>query len=510
MHRRCRISGATVPILFHLDESKPNQPVRRDLMLLLQVGGLLATGWLVWSISVLPRLNRQPWYSVALESLKYALFACVSSGVITLALYLVIHRRASVDAFRTALRVASTAIWFAPATILLAELSPAALPAALVLVVSATRLLYSQWRFDQVSPSVPAQHPSFDPPEPPRLSDLAPGLTASLGIQAGVVAVPLGYPILSAALFALSVAMLTLCALRAGAAKAEGPSTLPRSVLGLLLTLILAAGLTMGGLGGDMHRSLHWSSPLQHRPGPLQSARALLQKLFYSKDDTNPSEPATTLYFPSASGVDITDKSFPGVVLFTTLKPHTVVVAPAPSWTRTSPDAAPTKPWSIPFSGQYWMYRPPNDRPPQTSHVQQGNPLTLSFRTTDRAPMYMEARQRPERPINLACCRAIRIVISNADGYARTVGMELVMIDTHATGQPSLSLGIAEVLSRPFGDLLRSPVHTMQETLDFDVPPSAALREFDQIQVIFHRGALRREHSARISIEHFVLVPRGF
>ena len=76
-----------------------------------------------------------------------ALLAVGASAAITLGLYLLISRSSRIDALRMALRTSATAVWFAPATILLSAMSPAALAAALVLVVSTTRLLYSQWRW---------------------------------------------------------------------------------------------------------------------------------------------------------------------------------------------------------------------------------------------------------------------------------------------------------------------------------------------------------------------------
>ncbi len=131
-----------------------------------------------------------------------------------------------------ALRTSTTAVWFAAATILLAQLSPATLPAALVMVISTTRLLYSQWRLvhpvEQSSFPAPVEHPYFDPPPAPRFRELVPGLAASLAIQAGALIFPVGYPLLAAALFCLSVAMVTLCGLRAGAYEAGAPSNLPR------------------------------------------------------------------------------------------------------------------------------------------------------------------------------------------------------------------------------------------------------------------------------------------
>jgi hypothetical protein len=135
-----------VPSLFS-DKSAPQRARhRRDFMLVVQVAGLLATAWLIWSISLLPRLNRESMADVVAQALAYTLAACVASAVIALSLYLLIARSFSEEAIRMGLRTSGTAVWFAAATILLAQLSPATLPAALVLVVSSTRLLYGQWR----------------------------------------------------------------------------------------------------------------------------------------------------------------------------------------------------------------------------------------------------------------------------------------------------------------------------------------------------------------------------
>ncbi len=509
-----RSEEGTLPsLLFKYEASNPASH-RRDLMLLVQVAGLLATAWLIWSISLLPRLNRESLADVITQTLAYTLLAFLASAVITVSLYLLIARSLSDDAIQMALRTSSTAVWFAAATILLAQVSVATLPAALMLVVSATRLLYSQWCLvhpPEPSPiAAPVQHPFFDPTPRPSVRELLPALAASLAIEAGALVFPVGYPLLAAALFSLSAAMVTLCALRAGVYQAEVPSNLPRSILGFVLTLVLAAGLTVGGVAGSVGSGSHWHSPLQHSPGPLESARALLHKLFEENGEGKARQPAiTNLYLPPVGSVEITDNSFPGVVLLPEVKPEEpVLLAPSMSWNRTSPDVAASKTFSIPFSGVYWMYRSPYDRPPPTSHVQQGNPLALSFRTTDHAPMFMEAYQRLGRTIDTRCCSAIHIAISNTDRYAGTVALELVLIDTQSPSQSMLSLGRVSVTSGPrTGSWPGSAVPAM-ETLDFAIPAAAPLHQFDVIKVIFHRDSLRLETSARISIERFLLSPR--
>lgn len=472
-------------------------------MLWVQIAGLLATSWIVWTFSFSPRLGLHSLASVISQALSYTLLVCLASAVITLALYLLVAKTFQEDAIRMAVRTSSTAVWFAAATILLAQLSPATLPAALVLVVSTTRLLYGQWRLvhPEQCPAIPAPlpRPAFDPLPQLRFRAVIPGLAASFSIQAGIVIFPM-LPLLAAALFCLAVAMVTLGSLVAGLASDGAPANLPRSILGFALTVILAAGLTLGGLSGSLDAESTWRSPLQRRPGPLQSARAILHKIFDGDGDTRTQEPITSLYLPPSGNVEINDNSFPGVVLLPETKPpQPILTAPRSSYLRTSPDAAPNNPVTIPFSGQYWMFRPPYDRPPRTSHVQPGNPLALSFRTTDHAPMIMEAYQQLDRPIDTKCCRAIQVEISNLDRYPGTIALELVLIDTATS--TSVSLGSASVLSRPNAATLPS-----SELLEFAMPGSPP--RFDEIKVIFHRNAMRRETSARIKLENLVLVPR--
>ncbi len=450
---------------------------------------------------MVPRLARQPLSGVIAEALKHTLFACLASASITVGLYLLIARSTRRHAVLAALRTSSTAVWFAPATLLLAELSPLALGAALVLVISTTRLLYSQWRLihpDHSTAFIALPSELFEPPPSPfRLRDLAPALITSFGLQAGVLALLLGDALPAAVLFCLSTAMLTLSALAAGAYEAHSTTSLPRSILGLALTVILAAAFTVGGLAGRIqHRVPYaarspWAS--EHRPGPVQSVRALLEKLLQGDESAQPKGSVTTLYAPPAANVEIDDKSFPGVVLWSEPKPRTKLVEPLPTSLRTAIQSKPNEPSSIPFTGEYWMFRPPETRPPpRTSYSRRGNPLTLSFLTTDHAAMAMDAHQRLSHAIDLSCCREIQIVLSNGDRYPATVALELILIN----GELSQSLGTVEVPSRP------------QVVLGFIVPSSSSLREFNELKIVFHRDSVRNDRSARMSIERFVLVPR--
>lgn len=486
---------------------------RRDLMLAVQIGGLLVTSWIVWSVSLQPRLDREPLSDLILQVLSYTLLVYLSAAVITLGLYLLVARSFDDDTIRMALRTSGTAVWFAAATILLEQMSPASLPAALVLIVSTTRLLYSQWRLvhpGYSAPSIaPLPCPFFDPTPAPRLRELIPGLAASFALQTGLIAFA-DSPLFAASLFCLSVSMLTLCGLQAGAFEVQARASLPRSILGFLLTFILAAGLTVGSVAQHLDSTSVWHSPFQRKPGPIESARAVLHKLFEGGGDAPSEEPSTTVFLPATGNVEITDNSFPGVVLLSPKQPQlTVLIAPALPSIQHSPDAAPVKPFTIPFSGEYWMYRSPYTRPPRTSHVAQGNPVTLSFRTTDHKAMEMEAHQKLARALSLDCCSEIRVTISNADRYPGTVALELQLLNSIPADPIFLSLGKAPVNSRPYFAPVRGATMPRSEILSFAIPQNAELREFDEIKVIFHRDRLRAERSARISIDNFQLVPRG-
>jgi hypothetical protein len=105
---------------------------------------------------------------VILRSALYALIAWAAGAAITLVLYLGTMQWEREDVIRATLRTSSAAVWFAPSVILLTALSPAAIAAAMVLVITATRLLYYEWRIQQ-PPPLPLPRPSglFATLEPP-------------------------------------------------------------------------------------------------------------------------------------------------------------------------------------------------------------------------------------------------------------------------------------------------------------------------------------------------------
>jgi len=333
-------------------------------------------------------------------------------------------------------------------------------------------------------------------PQPHFFRDAAPGLAASLAIQTGVAAMMLRMRLLAGMAFVMSVAILTLFAMTSRAVPPRLPQSLPRSMLGVLLTIVMAVGLTVAGMIPRWMRGdgSGWGFGLGAGNASSASPAAPSRTAFNSSPD-----------LPNASGAELADGGFPGVILWPDIKPYATLIAPMPQ----RADGLATveqRPMSIPFSGEYWMFRWPYARPPKTSLVQRGTPSAVSFRTTDHRPLQMEAHHKLDQAVALDCCRAIQLSIRNADRFPNTITLELTLIDNELPAAPSVSLGKEVVVSAP--DLRKDPIVPAVETLDFGIPAAPPIHAFDELKIVFYRDRRRMDQSAKVSIERFVLLPR--
>lgn len=504
-----------------MPDSSPHNGSRGRLELLAQVGSLVATAWVVGNLAGLPRAAFSAPATVVWRAVEFTLIAWLWSALVALVLQIAIQRVERVELARATLRTSLVAIWFAPATLLFYRFSPVTVAAALVLVVNATRLLYVQWRVIHPAPEpLPAVTDGVllgDGALPPPMltQHLGPALVVSLGLQLGITAVLFRHHFTAGTLLTLSVAMLTVFAISAGAWEESRQPTLPRSIFGALLTVILAVGLTLIAVGG---RGSGWgfgfgagsgdsdeasSPPLPNflvgrQPAPAMAPPGARETSRDPSTGADVPRPDPTL--PGAGDIA---GSFPGVILWPEIKPVTTLIAPVP----VSPGAfaASSNPYGIPFGGEIWFFRPPFQRPPQRSFLQRGTPTRISFSTTDRWPLNMEAHQKLERTIDVSCCSRIQLAVSNADHYPHTVSLELILRELPEDRRQSL--GTVPVTSEP--DLQADPILAVGETLDFVVPPEPRVHEFNELTVVYHRDMMRRDKSARVAIERFILVPRG-
>lgn len=480
--------------------------------MLAQISSLIATAWIVWNVTSLPHAIVPAPASAIWRAVEFTLLAWLWSAAVALALQLAIRRVERVELAGATLRTSLVAVWFAPAVLLLYRFSPATVLAALLLVVNATRLLYSQWTVvhPAAEPAVPATGTAVLMGEgalpPPFLSrHIGPALTAAAGLQFGMAAAAFRHNFLAGGLLTLTAAMLTVFAISTGAWEPPRPPVLPRSVFGALLTVALAIGLTILASGGGRAGS---GSPGSGSGGDEAASRPFGDFLVGREPSPPPprmgpagqAQSAPDLMVPGAGDVA---GSFPGVVLWPEIQPVTRLIAPLPA----SPGAfaARSHPYGIPFGGEYWFFRMPFRRPPPRSVLERGTPWKLSFSTTDRWPLNMEAHQKLEKPIDVSCCSRIQLAVSNADRYPHTMSLELILHDL--AGGKSESLGRAPVTSLP--DLKADPVSPVAETLDFTMPAKPRVRVFNEMTVIYHRDSWRAYKSARVSIERFILIPLG-
>lgn len=491
------------------------RPRTFPVIVLMQAAGLIATGYVVWVGAVAPRLKFESVGAIVASAFIYAGLAWVFSAGLTLLLCAAFLGWDADAAVRMALRTSRTAVWFAPACILISHLSPAALIPALALIFGTTQLLYAEWVKEQPAPAAPPPRYSFEPlPSPSVFRVMALPLVAAAVLQAAATAQLMKYHLAAAVFFSAAVALGALILLNGGVMKVEQTSTLPRAVFGVILTLVLAAGLTAVHTIARFHQGLPgWGAggdTAVNTGNPLDSLRELMRRLLPPEGgDADDDDPEARRERARGRGiVEAVDEVFPGIVLVAEEKPYTLLVAPSPAWLKAPVASIATQSYSIPFSGEYWMFRPPFTRPPRGARVQSGDPAKVSFKTNDQSRMIMEARQRLDRNVPLSCCESIRVQVLNADRFPGTISLELELIDHRRDGEVAASLGRVPLTIWPVTRGREPPDEPVSEVVEFRMPASAPIQEFNELRVVLHRGMVRNDRSARVSIERFILAPR--
>jgi hypothetical protein len=165
------------------------------------------------------------------------------------------------------------------------------------------------------------------------------------------------------------------------------------------------------------------------------------------------------------------------------------------------------KPWIIPFYGPYWYFKISGEAPGRMARTTRGDPLKVNVRSTDDAPLLMEAHQYLSESVDLACCREIQVVFRNDVSLgASEVGLSLT--DSHAKvkSKVSQSLGIKPIdLNTP--PQLDGGTSPIEETVTFPLPKPGTIRKFDQITIILLPHLRYSTAGRKVAIERFVMVP---
>lgn len=461
--------------------------------------GLSTAALVAWIRCPAPPPHLLSWSDLFTFATAHVLVACIAAAMGVLITYAILGRWADLEVPGVALRTMLAAVWIAPLAVFLAETSAWALAASTTLVASVTLLISRRATPHYAEPEAAALFSSelFQlMPEPPLVKRMLPALCASVSVQAGAIAAVTGHLLPATALSGVGTAVITWY----WPDWPQRPAQQSKQRAACVITL--AAILTCGGL-------THYLAPRRkfggHGDGTGHSLARLtdsvLRSIFAGKanrrdDRTGHGNAAVKL-----------GSIYPGIILLPESQPYATIVPPLPALRAGLPVLSRVNPLSIPFFGTYWLFKAPDTSPPPSSIHARGNPVEHTFTSTDHAPLFMEAHQDFGVLLNLYCCCAVQIAISNADRYFGTVSLELILVNSQLPRRPSQSLGSQRLESTPRwrpGDDGRP----LAETLTFPVPGASAIREFDQATVRFQLAAMRADTAAKTAIERFVFVPR--
>jgi hypothetical protein len=214
-----------------------------------------------------------------------------------------------------------------------------------------------------------------------------------------------------------------------------------------------------------------------------------------------PRTPPTFAHGPSATS----DNDYIGIVLW----PPPVKKQPLPPVPRPNSFATggAAKPLIIPFDGQYWYFKAPYVRPGPHAHVARGKPTDVTVRSSDLAPLLMEAHQILDKSIDLTCCREIEVAITNADTRPGKISLGLILTDSTSPDKPSRNLSSRPIASSEPANipLNREPT---KEVLRFPIPRSSITHRFNEITIVYIPAPERARGGAKVSIQSFTLIPR--
>jgi hypothetical protein len=195
-----------------------------------------------------------------------------------------------------------------------------------------------------------------------------------------------------------------------------------------------------------------------------------------------------------------------GIILWAPPKKKERIVAPA-RLNIAQVGMSNRRPMVIPFDGPYWYFQRPNAGPGRNPHVSHGEPTGVNIRSVDGFPLLMEAHQKLDTSIDLGCCRALEVDISNSDNMPGGIVLAVTLTDSLAPGKPSLQLGGQQLVSSE-ADRFTIKSSAVEEALRFTIPTKKGLRKFDEIAVIFSPASERSMIGLKVGIKQFILLPR--
>ncbi len=485
--------------------AKPaTEPLSRSTAEWMPLWACLVTALAVaWLACPAPPEHLLEWDELLVSAAAYVLIVLIVCAAVAGIGFALVHRRTSFNSYVVIVRLLTGAAWFAPLVVFGLLRSRWLLAVTVLIAVTLTRTIH---RFGTLEAQTAAPTSFAGASLPRKMFQIADGPSPlrrllypffiAVCIQAGAMIATAGYNLPAAIVLGLSAVMLAWSFAAQPAAVVNGGSKRAASLL--IVTAVLAFFLTAIGLAPFVKLEGLWSATSGGGP----AVRALLYAIFGAKS-VQPPAPAPSPEVKNGSGTG----NYRGVILWPE-EPRAILLAPPPM-EMPAGFFVPTKdnPLCVPFRGVYWFFKPPDNRPPDHSYKVKGSPEKMGMHSSDADPLLMEAHQDLSLPINLDCCSRIQVVVRNADHYAGTVSLELRLRNRNLPGKGYVSLGRALVTSKLSNDAI-DDAPPVEEILNFTVPQTAPIRQFNEMTIAFRLAPQRAGASARIAIDRFVFLAR--
>ena len=381
-------------------------------------------------------------------------------------------------------RAVSIAIWTAPLTILIFQHSVFSGPVAAAIVIAA--FTKSKKSSDKI-PATPAQPDSPDSGKFLKLLTLA--IAASAALQAAVLAEWINEREAALLLFILGSALFAV-RLPAAEPQVAKPASRWHSGQNTLLNIVSATVFTIAGL-----------VPLLI---PFGTGEHSIDALFRQWSSGSSSRKLVSIRRVRLEPAPIAGNGYIGVIL-TPLREKNKEPAVPPQFRLQKRVGGLQHPLRIRFTGSYWFFQYPFVRPPFDSIRAAGDPASTHVRASNYRPLLMEAVQNLEEPIDATQLHEIQLEIFDADADPATVAIQLVLADIKPGQHSEEALASLPLNSAPLEQ--KSVSHS--ETLTYTLPTQIRCKQFNQIRLIFWLAPSRNQQAAAISIENFVLAPKG-
>ena len=471
-------------------------------LLLVQLAAFAAAIWL-W-IAELPTIAETPGRSI-LGALFYLMLAWGGTFGMVLWTYMATSLDDFHDLAVAAARSARHALWFVPAMMLIVlPATPVSVAAGMLLMANAARLIVSNPPPQKLALSRRAwrtQHRLFGES---RVhvgglgKDTSPAIIGAFALQLGSFAVLGGYPQWAAILVTAGVAAWTWSWMVRGAQQPRRRKHIVHATLSVVTAILLA--ISLGAVRAYQPEPAASSTGDSDPTGPFTATRQEVQSLVNpvkpktggpAADGAGKKPSAVRLAPPPPTESDVFGKGgIPGLILQPGRKRAQALTIP-PAY-RVRITLSPSKPVSIPFTGEYHLFRESSSKLPEGAELRSGSPMDAIYVTTNGTPMETDAYQEFDPPGDFGPCAKIKMTLTSGETFPASA--TILLIGAEKAGE--LGPEIFGMNAEP------------EETLEFAVPNIPDFK-VKAIRVIFRHNPMEASHSTQVAIQRFTFVPRG-